>query len=359
MFIKKTRSRSAARRLPSRNSRLCQLSFPHKKPSVATALCAVFGIVLSALLSTLSAPPSVAQIAIPNQASIEFNTPVALPPNNGGETEDENPPTGETPGRTSTVSNPVTYPISTVLGESTLGLSLVKTADKAAAEPGDVVLYQLLIRNQSPTTAAEDLAVTDTLPLGVQFIENSAVGEPTNPTTVSTDGRTLRLSFPSLAPGGTLAVTYAAILTPDAIRGNGRNTAAVSATGFETVEDAFQLTIRQGILSDCGTIIGRVFVDKNFDGHQQDGEPGIPNAVIYMESGNRIITDPDGLFSIVNALSGNRVGALDLSSLPGYTLAPNLFRVEDNSQSRLVRLEPGGLARMNFAVTPAFGEGES
>lgn len=124
------------------------------------------------------------------------------------------------------------------------------------------------------------------------------------------------------------------------------------------MEAAFQLTIRQGILSDCGTIIGRVFVDKNFDGEQQRGEPGVPNAVIYMESGNRIITDPDGLFSVANALSGSRVGALDLTSLPGYTLAPNLFRVEDNSQSRLVRLEPGGLARMNFAVTPTFGEGE-
>ena len=213
-------------------------------------------------------------------------------------------------------------------------------------------------RNQSPTTVAENLTVNDRLPLGVQFVEDSATGDPANPTDVSVEGRNLRLSFPALAPGDSLTVTYAAVLTPDAIRGNGRNTATVSATGFETVEDTFQLTIRAGILSDCGTIIGRVFVDKNFDGHQQVGEPGVPNAVIYMESGNRIITDPDGLFSIANALSGNRVGALDLTSLPGYTLAPNLFRVEDNSQSRLVRLEPGGLARMNFAVTPTFGEGE-
>ena len=288
---------------------------------------------------------------------MQYNIP-GNGPNSGGDTEDEEQHEGEPGSRVNTLFNIVTYPIEEVLGDSTLGLSLVKTADKSAAEPGDVVLYQLLIRNKSPTTAAENLTVSDTLPLGIQFVEGSATGKPTAPSDVSVDGRNLRLAFPSLAPGGTLAVTYAAVLTPDAIRGNGRNTAVVSATRFETVEDSFQLTIRQGILSDCGTIIGRVFVDKNFDGHQQAGEPGVPNAVIYMESGNRIITDPDGLFSLANALSGNRVGALDLTSLPGYTLAPNLFRVEDNSQSRLVRLEPGGLARMNFAVTPTFGEGE-
>jgi hypothetical protein len=119
---------------------------------------------------------------------------------------------------------------------------------------------------------------------------------------------------------------------------------------------AFQLRIRQGILSDCATIVGRVFVDKNFDGQQQPGEPGVPNAVLFMDDGNRITTDANGLFSLVNVIAGNRTATLDLSSLPGYSLAPNIKFIEGNSQSRLVRLEPGGMARMNFAVTPAYGE---
>ena len=302
------------------------------------------GMVLSLAISTLVLPPSLAQ-TIPNQANVEFNTPSTGQPN------------GPVGGRASEPSNTVRYPIGAVLGTSTLGLTLVKSADKSAAEPGDVVVYQLLLRNQGAQTA-DNLQISDTLPLGVQFVENSVTGDPTPPTAVTLNGRNLTLTFPALPPGGAINIAYAAVLSPAAIRGNGRNVAVASATGFENVEAAFQLAIRQGILSDCGTIIGRVFVDKNFDGEQQPGEPGVPNAWIYMESGNRIITDPDGLFSVANALSGNRVGALDLTSLPGYTLAPNLFRVEDNSQSRLVRLEPGGLARMNFAVTPTFGEGE-
>lgn len=138
------------------------------------------------------------------------------------------------------------------------------------------------------------------------------------------------------------------------MRGTGRNTAQERRSNLAS----FLLRIRPGILSDCGTIIGRVFVDKNFDGEQQPGEPGVPNAVVFLDDGNRITTDANGVFSMANVIAGNRTGTLDLSSLPGYALAPNLYFIERNSQSRLVRLEPGGLARMNFAVTPAYGEGQ-
>ncbi|MEM9904428.1 MAG: hypothetical protein AAF921_05315, partial [Cyanobacteria bacterium P01_D01_bin.44] len=237
-------------------------------------------------------------------------------------------------------------------------LRITKTADKAAAEPGDVVLYRLLVTNDSGVAAAP-LTVTDLLPLGIQYIEGSAQAAPIALTSVVSNGPNLTFEFDSLPAGESLEIIYAATLTPDSIRGSGRNVAQAISPGLPTVEAAFQLTIRPGILADCGTIIGRVFVDKNFDGEQQSGESGVPNAVLYLDDGNRIITDPDGLFSIANVVAGNRVGALDLSSLPGYTLAPNLYRLSENSQSRLVRLEPGGLARMNFAVTPTFGEGEN
>ena len=239
------------------------------------------------------------------------------------------------------------------------GLEIIKTADRAAAEPGDTVLYRLLVRNTG-NVPAEPLIVTDQLPLGLQFVTDSV---RTSPETielnqVSVSGNQITFEFGSLAPGDELNIIYAALLTPDAIRGSGLNTAQASSPQFAAVNATFQLTIRPGILSDCGTIVGRVFVDKNFDGEQQPGEPGVPNAVIFMDDGNRIMTDPNGLFSVINVVSGNRVGTLDLFSLPGYTLAPNLYRLENNSQSRLVRLTPGGLARMNFAVTPTFGEGQ-
>lgn len=236
-------------------------------------------------------------------------------------------------------------------------LTIVKTADRGAAEPGDVVVYRLLITNPSDRPATP-ITVTDDLPLGLQLIENSIQASPFEAVSLTISGSRFTLDFGAaiLDGGQSLTVVYAALVTPDAVRGDGRNIAQVSTPDSDSTA-TFQLAIRPGILANCGTIIGRVFVDKNFDGEQQPGEPGVPNAVVFLDDGNRILTDPEGLFSIAYVISGNRVGTLDLSSLPGYTLAPNLYRISDNSQSRLVQLAPGGLARMNFGVTPAFGEG--
>ncbi|MEQ8755481.1 MAG: hypothetical protein RID09_18460 [Coleofasciculus sp. G1-WW12-02] len=238
-------------------------------------------------------------------------------------------------------------------------LELIKTADRAAAEPGDTVVYRLALRN-SGQSAASGIVLADRLPLGVRFLPESlqgsiTTGTNTEPVTLppaERNERNVEFTYPRLEPNQTLNVIYAAVITPDAIRGDGRNVAQERRSNIAS----FLMRIRPGILSDCGTVVGRVFVDKNFDGEQQPGEPGVPNAVVYMDDGNRITTDADGLFSLANVIAGNRSGTLDLSSLPGYSLAPNLYFIEGNSQSRLVRLSPGGMARMNFAVTPAYGE---
>jgi uncharacterized repeat protein (TIGR01451 family) len=250
----------------------------------------------------------------------------------------------------------------------TQAIQIVKTGDRATAVPGDTVLYRLSIRNLA-SAPVSNVTITDLLPLGFRFRENSAKAEfqtAVTPVVAASNGRTVTFTLPNITlPASTgiqntsLNLVYAATLTPDAIRGSGENRALVQGTRSDNqdiVRDGpalHRLRIRSGILTDCGTIIGRVFEDKNFDGEQQPGEPGIPNAVILLDDGNRITTDQNGLFSVANVLPGYRTGVLDLSSVPGYTLAPNQKFDERNSQSRLVHLAPGGLVRMNFAVTPA------
>ncbi len=252
-----------------------------------------------------------------------------------------------------------------------VSVQIVKAGDRAAAEPGDTVVYRISVRSLS-SGPLQNLRVTDTLPLGFSYVEGSARAEfsgATVPVTVSRVDRSLTFQFSNLVlPASTVAqnsvvnLAYAATLSADALRGTGTNSASVEGVRADNqlaVRDGpvfYRLRVQEGILSICGTIIGRVFVDKNFDGEQQPGEPGVPNAVIFMDDGNRITTDTNGLFSVANVIAGYRTGVLDLTSLPGYTLAPNLYFIERNSQSRLVHLEPGGLVRMNFAVTPAFKE---
>lgn len=248
-------------------------------------------------------------------------------------------------------------------------IQIIKTGDRAAASPGDAVIYRLSVRNLS-STAIANLNITDTPPLGFNILPKSVQAEINGvavPVTTTVDGSAVTFSLPGVAlpPRSTsdstsvLNLAYAALLTPDAIRGTGKNSAIAAGQRADnrwSVKDGpsiHQLRIRQGLISDCGTIIGRVFVDKNFDGEQQSGEPGVPNSVIFLDDGTRITTDSKGLFSLANVLPGYRSGVLDLSSIPGYELAPNHHFSERNTPSRLVHLAPGSMVRMNFAVTPA------
>ncbi|MEL7329153.1 MAG: hypothetical protein AAGJ69_04850, partial [Cyanobacteria bacterium J06559_1] len=246
-------------------------------------------------------------------------------------------------------------------------VSIVKTADRSAAQPGDLVVYRFNIKNLAPVDV-NTVTATDTLPVGFEFVADSVSAQVAgNDVAVTASAAGNRVTFVAtapLAPAETLDIIYAARISPDALRGSGRNsvllTARRSDSNFQLQDgpSIHRLTLDPGILSDCGTLIGRVFEDKNFDGEQQPGEAGIPNAVIFLDDGNRVVTDADGLFSVQKMLPGQRTGTLDISSLPGYTLAPNLHFNERNSVSRLVNLSPGGLVKMNFGVTPTFQEVE-
>ncbi|AKG22765.1 DUF11 domain-containing protein [Calothrix sp. 336/3] len=252
-------------------------------------------------------------------------------------------------------SNDVTF----IAGQA--ALQIIKTGDRSAVEPGETVVYRLAVKNTGvePTS---NVSVTDRMPLGVRLIQKSvkgSIGDTNVALTVTVSGRNVTFAAGvGLQPNQTLNIVYAAEVTPDAVRGDGRNLAVARAGNLTSNPASHQLRIRPGILSDCGTIIGRVFVDKNFDGEQQPGEPGVPNAVVYMDDGNRIITDANGMYSLGNVIAGYRSATLDLTSLPGYALAPNKYFIERNSQSRLVKLAPGSMARVNFGVTPAFSEGK-
>ena len=249
-------------------------------------------------------------------------------------------------------------------------IAITKTGDRASAEPGDIVLYRLAVTNLASVPLA-NFQIVDTLPPGFNLMMQSIIGEANSVEvgieTIPSSERVVNfIANATLEQGQTLNLVYAAQITPDVVRGSAENSAIVNARRSDnnfTVKDGpaiHNLRLEPGIMRDSGTLIGRVFVDKNFDGEQQKGEPGIPNAVVYLSNGNRIITDADGLFSVANVLPGYHTGILDLTTIPEYRLAPNLRFSESNSNSRLVNLEPGGMVRMNFGVTPtAEGEADS
>ena len=173
-------------------------------------------------------------------------------------------------------------------------IQINKTGDRASAEPGDIILYRLAIRNLA-SAAIDNVEITDFLPPGFRFESDSVkaeLNEAPVEISVGEDGSTISFSSDiTLETSEVLNVVYAAEVTPNALRGDGENQAVVSAERTDNntvVRDGpaiHDLRLEPGIIENTGILIGRVFVDHNFDGEQQTGEPGVPNAVIFLEDG--------------------------------------------------------------------------
>lgn len=247
-------------------------------------------------------------------------------------------------------------------------VQITKTGDRATAEPGDTVVYRITVTNTTTLPMAA-IQVLDTLPVGFDLRPDSpraSVGTGRVPVTLGHSGSAAVFDFGALTltPGQTLSLAYALLLTPDALRGDGKNSAVVTASAQMTMNGTlmtspvsdgpavFTLGVRQGILTDTGTILGRVWVDRSRDGEQQDGEPGLPGAVVLLDDSTRIVADANGLFSLAAVPAGYHSAVLDMQSVPGYVLARSRFK-ERRSQSRMVHITPGGMARINFGVVPS------
>ena len=111
-------------------------------------------------------------------------------------------------------------------------LRLTKTGDRAAAEPGDTVIYRLLVENvgRSPAT---NVSFTDRLPVGLRLVSQSlraSIGDREVDLTIPDDDgdsrreRSIAInSTATLQPGESMVVNYAVEVTQDTISGDGRN----------------------------------------------------------------------------------------------------------------------------------------
>ncbi len=263
---------------------------------------------------------------------------------------------------TGTSTNVSSNPAIISVGQA--NLELVKTGDRSSAEPGDTVVYRLIFANRGDAPATLQ-SIQDDLPQGLNLQEDSlrailrANDQTTeapfgNVQTLGTRGFNAAFTTPvSIPPGGILDVVYAAEVTPDALRGNGRNIAlGLLSNGTSTNSDTHRLRIRPGIANNCGTLLGRVFVDDNMDGFHQPDEVGVPYAVIFLDDGNRITTDEEGLYSVNCLQPGRRVGTIDYTSVPGYQITPDPNFIDRDSVSRWVNMAPGATRRMNFGLKP-------
>ncbi len=244
-------------------------------------------------------------------------------------------------------------------------LTITKSVNKTQAAIGDLIAYSIKI-TAGGGAPVKRITLTDVMPHGIQYLRGASRynGAPfADP--AARGGRTFAWNLGDLAPGQQMEITYRAVVGPDSMRGDGVNTASAAGQSLDravaspTVKARVKITA--GILTSRGTILGKVFLDRDGNGVQNQTpksrktgkiiEPGISGAVVYLQDGTRVITDKNGKFSLSGVLPGTYVLRLDESSLPpGLVLVPLSNRFLGDGSSQLLELKPGGLIQADFAV---------
>lgn len=243
-------------------------------------------------------------------------------------------------------------PLDPIIAPATSGLFVSKTTDQPNVVRGDQVVYNVAISN-SGFFDYQFLSFRDVLPTGLTYIPGSARWNGAA-LDVEREGAILRFEGQPLAIGANAQLSYAVRVGANAQLGDKENEIfAVTQNGerISTISRA-RITVRPEAVFDCSEVIGKVFLDTNRNGRQDDGEDGVGAARVVTTRGTLITADASGRFSIPcaelpDAETGtNFILKLDTRSLPlGY------FETTENP--RVVRLTAGKASQINFGVAAA------
>lgn len=227
---------------------------------------------------------------------------------------------------------------------------VTKTTPMRDVTRGGLVPYTITAKDVL-TSPAPNVAVVDRLPAGFRYRTGTARmnGLPVTPVE---NGRLL--TFPAANFAGGETKTYDLMLTVGAGVGDGEhvNQAWAVNLGTNTVlSNVAEATVRiePDADFDCTDILGKVFDDRNGNGVQDQGEPGLPGVRLVTVAGDLITTDAEGRYHITcpmiaNADRGsNFIVKLDTRTLPtGYRVTT------DNPET--VRLTRGKFVKLNFGA---------
>jgi uncharacterized repeat protein (TIGR01451 family) len=199
-------------------------------------------------------------------------------------------------------------------------LRISKTASRVEAEIGDSVVYVVRVENSSGTVTADNVVISDVLPFGFRYVKGSSVLD--NASIADPAGGTRPAwSIGAIAPGAVRTLRYRAIVSLDAPRGDGVNSASVAGktpmgNSLASGPARYRVKVQEGVLGSRGIVLGRVFLDRNGDRMPGEDEPGFAGVRIYLEDGSFAETDKEGKYSIYGIRPGEHVLKLDRNSLP-------------------------------------------
>jgi len=240
-------------------------------------------------------------------------------------------------------------------------LEITKSADRPSVEIGDTVTYRVELRNATPA-ALDDAQVRDQLPGSFHYAEGTALLEVAPAPArslepeVASDGLLL-FRLGRIEAGARAVLTYRTRVGANAREGEQFNTASAAGT-LSTGERAStpraraSVRVRRGLFSSQQVVVGRVYADANLNGQFDRDERGVPGVRLYLNNGQSVITDSEGLYNFPVVNEGAQVLSLDPVTLPpGYTLADTARR-DERSWTRLLRTPLGGgaMLRQNYGL---------
>ena len=133
--------------------------------------------------------------------------------------------------------------------------------------------------------------------------------------------------------------------TLDTLARNDLTGAVVSNRGTAVI------SIVPSAVFDCSDLIGKVFEDRNRNGYQDEGEPGVPGVRLATVNGQLITTDAQGRYHITcAAVPDARLGSNFVLKVDTRTLPLDWIVTTDNPRS--IRLTRGKFGELNFGVAP-------
>jgi uncharacterized repeat protein (TIGR01451 family) len=275
------------------------------------------------------------------------------------------------PPQTSSASVSVT--LDTPPGAITVG----KTTPLVEVTRGQLVPYTITATNVL-AGVVQGVALVDTFPAGFRYIAGSARldGTPVEPTVSGFQLTWGNLSFAGgahhtvellLAVGAGVgegrfvnrAQAFNQVVGPAASRAPATAAGARAAVGRAITapaalggpvssETSATVVVVPDTTFDCTDVIGKVFDDKNGNGHQDPGEPGLPGVRVVTTRGLAAVTDEFGRFHITCAITplegrgSNFALKVDDRTLPsGYRLTTPQVLVQRATRGKALRFEFG------------------
>jgi uncharacterized repeat protein (TIGR01451 family) len=236
-------------------------------------------------------------------------------------------------------------------------IELRKTSSKLTVKKGELLPYRITARN-TRGNPVPGVAVVDTLPPGFRYVQGSLTvrtmpGGVALPVVPQINGRQVVVPGQNFAPNETKEYLMVAGVGVGVGEGEFVNQViATQGVGGRVLSNLATATVRvvPDALFDCTDVIGKVYDDKNANGYQDEGEPGLANVRIATVNGVLVTTDAEGRYHIACAAipkegtGSNLVLKLDDRTLPsGYRTTS-----ENPAAERATR---GKVLKVNFGAT--------